>query len=180
MVANGISVLLEFSHLLEVEIYIQTIYIWYWNQENSYLQVQYLNCFTKENREILMNVFKRIKKPKERAITLNGLLQLQMERHVICWTLMAETVRGGGGWGPAFKTTGWLQGRLSLSSFRGWISGNLVVKNKLPPRSGSSLDAVEPHPWKGAIKMFFFTRCISVVKIYELVSAWEGYWTHLL
>ena len=84
MVANGISVLLEFSHLLEVEIYIQTIYIWYWNQENSYLQVQYLNCFTKENREILMNVFKRIKKPKERAITLNGLLQLQMERHVIC------------------------------------------------------------------------------------------------
>ena len=53
MVANGISVLLEFSHLLEVEIYIQTIYIWYWNQENSYLQVQYLNCFTKENREIV-------------------------------------------------------------------------------------------------------------------------------
>ena len=43
-----------------------------------------------------MNVFKRIKKPKERAITLNGLLQLQMERHVICWTLMAETVRVGG------------------------------------------------------------------------------------
>ena len=47
-----------------------------------------------------MNVFKRIKKPKERAITLNGLLQLShMQRHVICWTLMAETVRGVGGWG---------------------------------------------------------------------------------
>ena len=26
------------------------------------------------------------------------------------------------------------------------ISGNLVVKSKLPPRSGSSLEAVEPHP----------------------------------
>ena len=38
------------------------------------------------------------------------------------------------------------------------ISGNLVVKSKLPPRSGSSLEAVEPHPQKGAIKFgcFFF------------------------
>ena len=54
-----------------------------------------------------MNVFKRIKKPKERAITLNGLLQLQMERHVICWTLMGETVRGGGGVGvPRSKPLG--------------------------------------------------------------------------
>ena len=35
------------------------------------------------------------------------------------------------------------------------ISGNLVVKSKLPPRSGSSFEAVEPHPWKGAIKFFF-------------------------
>ena len=26
------------------------------------------------------------------------------------------------------------------------ISGNLVVKSKPPPRSGSSLEAVEPHP----------------------------------
>ena len=26
------------------------------------------------------------------------------------------------------------------------VSGNLVVKRKLPPRSGSSLEAVEPHP----------------------------------
>ena len=26
------------------------------------------------------------------------------------------------------------------------ISGNLVVKSKLPPRSGSSFEAVEPHP----------------------------------
>ena len=35
------------------------------------------------------------------------------------------------------------------------ISGNLVVKSKLPPRSGSSLEAVEPHPWKEAINFFF-------------------------
>ena len=27
-----------------------------------------------------------------------------------------------------------------------------MVKSKLPPRSGSSLEAVEPHPQKGAIK----------------------------
>ena len=27
-----------------------------------------------------------------------------------------------------------------------------MVKSKLPPRSGSSLEAVEPHPQKGALK----------------------------
>ena len=30
-----------------------------------------------------------------------------------------------------------------------------MVKSKLPPRSGSSLGAVEPHPQKGAIKFIF-------------------------
>ena len=30
-----------------------------------------------------------------------------------------------------------------------------MVKSKLPPQSGSSLEAVEPHPKKGAIKFFF-------------------------
>ena len=30
-----------------------------------------------------------------------------------------------------------------------------MVKSKLPPRSGCSLEAVEPHPEKGAIKLFF-------------------------
>ena len=30
----------------------------------------------------------------------------------------------------------------------------IVVKSKLPPRSGSSLEAVEPYPEKGAIKFF--------------------------
>ena len=34
-----------------------------------------------------------------------------------------------------------------------------MVKSKLLPRSGSSLEAVEPHPQKGAIKFFsFFLR----------------------
>ena len=35
------------------------------------------------------------------------------------------------------------------------ISGDLVVKSELPPRSGSTLEAVEFHPLKGAIKFFF-------------------------
>ena len=37
---------------------------------------------------------------------------------------------------------------LSLASewFLPGISGDLVVKNKLPPQSGSSLEAVEPDP----------------------------------
>ena len=44
------------------------------------------------------------------------------------------------------------------------ISGNLVVKSKLPPRSGSSLEAVEPHPWKGAIKFCFFIQFVFFTK----------------
>ena len=53
---------------------------------------------------------------------------------------------------PVFKSTGCLQGRLSLfilpRSIK-WVPGvcgNLMVKSKLPPWSGSSLEAVEPHP----------------------------------
>ena len=34
------------------------------------------------------------------------------------------------------------------------ISGNWMVKSKLPSRSGCSLEAVEAHPSKGAIKFF--------------------------
>ena len=33
-------------------------------------------------------------------------------------------------------------------------SGHLVVENKLHPRRGSSLEEVQPHPYKGAIKFF--------------------------
>ena len=29
-----------------------------------------------------------------------------------------------------------------------------MVKNKLPPRRGSSLEEVQPHPYKGTIKFF--------------------------
>ena len=49
--------------------------------------------------------------------------------------------------GPLFKTTGWLQGPLSL--FMELVpesSGNLVVKSKLLPRSSTSFEAIEPHP----------------------------------
>ena len=44
------------------------------------------------------------------------------------------------------------------------ISGNFVVKSKLPPRSGCSLEAVEPHPKKVAIKFFFFIYKSAKVK----------------
>ena len=36
------------------------------------------------------------------------------------------------------------------------MSGNWIVKSKLPPWSGCGLEAVEPRPWKGAIKFVFF------------------------
>ena len=36
------------------------------------------------------------------------------------------------------------------------ISGNLVAKSKLLPRSGCSLQAVEPNPQKGAIRFLKF------------------------
>ena len=44
---------------------------------------------------------------------------------------------------PVFKTTGWHQGQLSLSSFRGRSNEyqkllGTWVKRKLPPRSGSA------------------------------------------
>ena len=32
-----------------------------------------------------------------------------------------------------------------------------MVKSKLPPRSGSSLETVETHPRKGVIKFFYST-----------------------
>ena len=34
----------------------------------------------------------------------------------------------------------------NLLSLRTGVSGNWIVKSKLPPRSGCSLEAVEPHP----------------------------------
>ena len=84
--------------------------------------------------------------------------------------------------GLMFKTTGWLVGQLSHSSFWGrWvpgISGNLVVKSKLPPWSGSRLEVVEPHPQKGAIKFQVFLKrgwstpwCIKVLMLLTLKSA---------
>ena len=38
------------------------------------------------------------------------------------------------------------------------ISRNLMVKGKLPPQSGSSLETVELHSWKRAIKYFYHEK----------------------
>ena len=66
-----------------------------------------------------------------------------------------------------FKTNGWLQGQLSLSPFRGQQSEyqKFLVKSKLPPQSGYTLEAVEPHPkWVFKFlrafpgKNFFFSK----------------------
>ena len=52
--------------------------------------------------------------------------------------------------GSVFETTVWLQGRFSLSFFRG-RSGNLVVISKLPCRSGSvALRQLNPTHEKGS------------------------------
>ena len=43
----------------------------------------------------------------------------------------------------------WIAGFYLFGLYNKWIpgiSGDLVVKSKLPPRSGSSLEVVEPHP----------------------------------
>ena len=43
------------------------------------------------------------------------------------------------------------------------LSGNLVIKSKLPPRSGFSLEAVEPHPSKGPTTLFFTSKAFDRV-----------------
>ena len=45
------------------------------------------------------------------------------------------------------------------------ITGNLAVKSKLPFWSGCSLEAVEPHPWKGSIKCFLCAENWYVLKV---------------
>ena len=55
-----------------------------------------------------------------------------------------------------FKTTGWLQGHLSLSSFWYWPN-EYQSTSKLSPRSGSySLEAVAPLPQKRVIKIYIY------------------------
>ena len=65
------------------------------------------------------------------------------------------------------------------------MSGNLVVRTKLPPWSGSSLETVEPYPQKGTIKFvvfyfyffiifFFFFFFFFVLKFY-IISAKGAY-----
>ena len=89
------------------------------------------------------------------------------------------------GWGAVFPIQGthvqnhWVTPRLTqpliLPRLIKWVPGiyaNLVVKSKLPPRSGSSREAVEPHPWKGVIKSFFNIKfSFLFVKFrYEILS----------
>ena len=38
------------------------------------------------------------------------------------------------------------------------ISGNLVVKSKLPPQNSPSLETVERHPWKRGHKVFLWLQ----------------------
>ena len=52
---------------------------------------------------------------------------------------------------------------ISLIKWVPGISGDSVVKSKQPPWNGSSLEAVEPHPWKGAIKLSFLSYLITVL-----------------
>ena len=52
--------------------------------------------------------------------------------------------------GPVFKTTGWLQGWLCLSSFEVRYNEyqeflSIVVKSNMPPQNDSRLEAVEPY-----------------------------------
>ena len=52
-------------------------------------------------------------------------------------------------YGPDQFTYFYIRGTLTLNGLNlrvPGISGNLVVKSRLPPRSGSSLEVVEPHP----------------------------------
>ena len=44
-----------------------------------------------------------------------------------------------------------------------------MVKSKLPPQSGSSLEAVEPHPKKGAIKFFDIIIIIIIITIIIII-----------
>ena len=46
-----------------------------------------------------------------------------------------------------------------------------MVKSKLNPPSGSSLEAVEPHPQKGAIKFYYI---YIYIYIYSHVQAYWG------
>ena len=53
------------------------------------------------------------------------------------------------------------------------ISGNLVVKSKLPRRSGSSLEAVEPHPKKGGHKVVVVVFFLFFFRHNLLLSNWR-------
>ena len=49
------------------------------------------------------------------------------------------------------------------------ISGDLVEKSKLPPRSGAGLEAVEPHPYNRAVK-FFFNNVLCLLTTFKCLQ----------
>ena len=75
-----------------------------------------------------------------------------------------------------FKTIRWLQGHLSLLSFRGWMSDrNFWEKvNCLLIVALYSLEAVAPHPQKGDIKFmkFFYIYMYICIYIYIYIYIW--------
>ena len=81
----------------------------------------------------------RVSRKKKRMVRFKGNVELN-----------ALKMKVTSGLGAGFPIQGsrvqnhWVAPR-SIKSVPG-ISGNLVVKSKLPPRSCSSLEAVEPHP----------------------------------
>ena len=75
---------------------------------------------------------------------------------------------------PVFKNH-WVAPRstqpFTLPRSKKWvpgISGNLVVRSKLPLWTGSSLEVVKPHLWKRAIKLFFLLHKNIILLIYFL------------
>ena len=67
--------------------------------------------------------------------------------------------------------------RHEFSFFHGWqrffVDAPFMVKSKLPHQSGShsSLEAVEPHPWKRTIKSFFHKKEHLRIRI---IDPWLG------
>ena len=50
-----------------------------------------------------------------------------------------------------------------------------MIKSKLPPQSGCSLEAVEPHPQKAAIKFFILSFVHYTKYNKHAIQRWEEY-----
>ena len=131
---------------------------------------QQRNCKSKiEKQNISLDIFLLDTSEKHLSTWRNNILATY-DRYPFLWirfrylfvffVLPAEVDKK---WGPVF-------------------SGNLMVKSRLPPQGGSSLEAVEHNPWKRAIRFvfFFFWKCnlgFSKIPIshlfYEFAKTWK-------